>query len=127
MINFFIEDYNRYSKKVNEKFISPKIFDEKNILATFETLQGNTIALSYGMDNDSKIIIKVDPEKWANASEVKRWYILYHELGHDILNLKHGEGGKMMFNFVDREYTWDEFYEDKEYMFKAYNQLKLYN
>lgn len=116
MINFFIEDYNRYSKKVNEKFISPKIFDEKNILATFETLQGNTIALSYGMDNDSKIIIKVDPEKWANASEVKRWYILYHELGHDILNLKHGEGGKMMFNFAEKEYSWDDFITDKKYM-----------
>lgn len=116
MINFFIEDYNRLSKKVNDKLISPKIFDEKNILATFETLQGNTIALSYGMNNDSKIIIKVDPEKWAGASETKRWYILYHELGHDILNLEHGEGGKMMFNFSEREYSWDDFITDKKYM-----------
>ena len=118
MINFFIEDYNRYSTKVSDKLISPKIFNAKSILATFETLEGETIALSYGMNNDSKIIIKVDPEKWANASEIKRWYILYHELGHDILNLEHGEGGKMMFNFADREYSWDEFIEDKKYMFE---------
>ena len=54
---------------------------------------------------------------WANASIQKKWYILYHELGHDVLNLNHGEGGKMMFNFADREYSWDEFYQDKDYMF----------
>ncbi|MDB2495459.1 hypothetical protein N9X07_04660, partial [Flavobacteriaceae bacterium] len=74
------------------------------------------IALSYGMNNDSKIIIKVDPKKWAEASLEKKWYILYHELGHDILNLEHGEGGKMMFNFADKEYSWDDFIEDKKYM-----------
>ena len=47
----------------------------------------------------------------------KKWYVIYHELGHDVLNLDHGEGGKMMFNFADREYTWDEFYMKKRYLF----------
>lgn len=116
MINFFIEDYNRNSNKVIDKQISPLIFNEEQIKATFEPLDGDTIALSYGSNNDSVIIIKVDPEKWANASVEKRWYILYHELGHDVLNLEHGEGGKMMFNFADKEYSWDDFIEDKEYM-----------
>ena len=116
MINFFIEDYNRYSNKVDDKQISPLIFNKEQIKATFEPLDGDTIALSYGSNNDSAIIIKVDPEKWANASVEKRWYILYHELGHDVLNLDHGEGGKMMFNFADKEYSWDDFIEDKKYM-----------
>lgn len=48
---------------------------------------------------------------------MKRWYLIYHELGHDVLNLKHGEGGKMMFTFSDREYEWKEFFDDKKYMF----------
>ena len=85
--------------------------------ATFEPLEGNTIAAAYASNNDSAIVIKVDPEKWANSSTEKKWYILYHELGHDVLNLDHGEGGKMMFNFADREYSWDEFVKDKNYMF----------
>ena len=54
------------------------------------------------MGDDSKIVIKVDPKKWQNSSKQKKWYIMYHELGHDVLNLNHGEGGKMMFNFADR-------------------------
>lgn len=107
MVKFFIEDCNKLNKKV------PEI---NTLNAIFEPLEGNLIALSYALGDDSSIIIKVDPEKWAKASIEKRWYVLYHELGHDVLNLEHGQGGKMMFNFADKEYTWDDFFKDKEYM-----------
>lgn len=107
MIKCFLDDCKKHKKSINNNLIK----------ATFERLDGSIIALSYGYDDDEKIIIKVDPEKWASSSIEKRWYILYHELGHDVLNLEHGQGGKMMFNFVDKEYTWDDFFNDKEYMF----------
>ena len=84
-------------------------------------MEGDTIALAYGKGDDSIIYIEVDPEKWAESSSQKRWYVLYHELGHDVLNLDHGQAGKMMFNFANRDYTWDEFFEDKQYMFKSIN------
>ena len=90
------------------------------IKSTFETLEGNSIALSSGYMDDRNIIIKIDPEMWEKSSLVKRWYILYHELGHDILNLQHGEGGKMMFNFINKEYTWDDFINDRATMFDIY-------
>ena len=107
MVKFFLEDCKKSNKKVPEL---------NTLKATFEPLQGNLIALSYALGDDSSIIIKVDPEKWANASIEKKWYVLYHELGHDVLNLEHGQGGKMMFNFADKEYSWDDFFQDKEYM-----------
>lgn len=110
MINIFLED----CKKNN--ITTPNL---SSVKAVFQPLEGNTIAVSQGFNIDSSINLIVDPSKWARASKVKRWYILYHELGHDVLNLDHGEGGKMMFNFADREYTWDEFFEDKKYMFKS--------
>jgi hypothetical protein len=90
------------------------------IKATFESLDGNSIGLSYGYMDDNNIIIKIDPTNWEKSSLVKRWYLLYHELGHDILNLDHGEGGKMMFNFADKEYTWENFIEDRKTMFDIY-------
>jgi len=107
MVKFFLEDCKKNNIKVSEI---------KTLDATFEPLEGNTIALSYAFGDDSLIKIKVDPEKWAKSSTEKRWYVLYHELGHDILNLEHGQGGKMMFNFADKEYTWDVFFLDKNYM-----------
>ena len=90
------------------------------IRATFEKLEGKAIALSYGINNDENILLKVDPVNWAKASTPKRWYTLYHELGHDVLNFNHGQGGKMMFNYSDVEYDWDTFNKDRNYMFKAY-------
>ena len=57
--------------------------------------------------------------EWSKASNPKRWYILYHELGHDVLNLKHGQGGKMMFNFTEEDYTWYDLLKDKDYMFNS--------
>ena len=92
--------------------------DINSLEATFVPLDGTTLALAYGYGDDTIIKIKVDPEKWAKASPEKRWYVLYHELGHDVLNLKHGQGGKMMFNFAEREYSWNEFFDDKQYMIK---------
>ena len=79
------------------------------------------------MNIDGEISIDVDPAKWQEASPSKKWYVLYHELGHDYLNLRHGEGGKLMFNFVDRDYLWEEFFKDKEYMFESYKQLRNNN
>lgn len=108
MVKFFIDDCEKNNIKI------PEI---KKITSTFEVLEGATIALAYGYNNDDEIIIKVDPAKWANCPVEKRWYVLYHELGHDVFNLDHGQGGKMMFNFADRDYTWDDFFEDKNYMF----------
>lgn len=110
MVKIFLDD----CKKNN--LITPLI---NTLKATFEPLDGNTIALSFAFNNDSKIIIKVDPEKWEKASIQKKWYIIYHELGHDVLNLEHGEGGKMMYNFADRDYSWDEFFLDKKYMLNS--------
>lgn len=94
------------------------------VVVSFEPLPGELLGLSYGINNDSKIELKIDPEKWEKASAPKKWYLLYHELGHDVLNLNHGSGGKMMFNFADRGYSWTEFWADREYMFEAYKRMK---
>lgn len=92
------------------------------INTSFESLIGETLGLSYGINNDDRIELKIDPIKWENSSLPKKWYLIYHELGHDVLNLKHGNGGKMMFNFADKGYSWMEFWEDREYMFNSYKR-----
>ena len=99
-------------------------FDVKQkITATFESLEGNILAKALGRGYNNQIVIKIDPEKWAKASSIKRWYILYHELGHDVLNLKHGEGGVMMFTYPNKaNYSWEDFIRDRSTMFKYYKK-----
>jgi len=76
MIGIFLEDCKNNNLAIKDNY---------NIKATFEPLQGNLIALAYGINDDSNIFLKVDPEMWSRASSETRWYILYHELGHDVL------------------------------------------
>tara|TARA_R110000744_G_scaffold356528_3_gene463300 strand:+ start:934 stop:1464 length:531 start_codon:yes stop_codon:yes gene_type:complete len=90
------------------------------IYATFEKLETGVLAKAYGMGDDDNIILKVDPISWQKASSVERWYTIYHELGHDVLNFRHGQGGKMMFNYSEVSYTWEDFNRDRNYMFKKY-------
>lgn len=112
MVRIFLEDCKDHGIEVKQS----------NILTEFKELEDNILGLSYGMNNDKLIKVFVDPVKWSNASKPKKWYLIYHELGHDVLNLSHGNGGKMMFNFIDRSYSWEEFFEDKETMFKFYKK-----
>lgn len=110
MIDVFLEDCAEHGIELVENIIDAK----------FESLEGDIVGLSYAKENDQLIKIKVDPKAWSLSSEPKRWYLIYHELGHDVLNLDHGNGGKMMFNFIDRGYSWNEFWEDKNYMLNNY-------
>ena len=93
------------------------LIEKNSIYSIFEELEGDTIALSNGLGQDSNINIIVDPSKWLVSTPATRWYILYHELGHDVLNLKHGQGGRMMFNYPTKNYTWKDFFNDRHEMF----------
>ena len=122
MVDFFLRDLYFFGQKYNkESFDIPnQSFFDDNVQIEFISLEGKTIALAYGFESESEIVIKVDPVKWQRSSIPKRWYVLYHELGHDKLNFSHGQGSKMMFNFVDKDYTWEEFFEDRQKMFEVY-------
>lgn len=111
MINVFLQDCKEHGISIPANSID----------VSFEELEENVLGLSYHIYNDKSIKVRIDPVKWSEASAPKRWYLIYHELGHDVLNLEHGHGGKMMFTFVDRGYSWQEFWDDKEYMLNNYN------
>ena len=97
--------------------------NKTNRLIIFRQLEGAIIAAAYESDNDDKVFIQVDPENWQNASQAKRWYIIYHELGHDILNLDHGECGPMMDAVAKANYSWEDLEKDKNTMFEAYKKM----
>jgi len=95
-------------------------FPSNHVKIAFEKLPEGVLGLSYGMYNDSLIDIRIDRLNWSKSSSSKRWYVLYHELGHDLLNFEHGKGGRMMNPIADRGYTWEEFWRDRSVMFEEY-------
>lgn len=110
MIDLFIKDALRFGIE----------FPSQEIKAIFKPLEENVLAVSLGMNQNNQVIIHVNPDLWSSASESKKWYIIYHELGHDLLNLDHGEGGEMMFNYSQEDYSWKDFLEGRESMFVIY-------
>ena len=94
--------------------------NNRDKLILFKELEGETIAAAYKMNDDDNVLVLVDPENWYDANQSKRWYIIYHELGHDILNLEHGECGPMMNETASGNYSWDRLEKDKNTMFETY-------
>jgi len=84
---------------------------------TFSTLQDGVLGVAMGMNNDRVINVLIDRDNWFIASPATRWYVLYHELGHDVLNLEHFTGGRMMNPISDSGYSWSEFWNDRQDMF----------
>lgn len=103
-------DVNSLLIHTNQLSLTPKL--------RFQSIGENIIAIAIGKDENSKVEIIFDPDFWQTFNQAKRFYVLYHELGHDIFNLNHGNGGKMMFNYADRNITWDDFIRDRESMFE---------
>ena len=94
--------------------------NKKDKLILFKELDRKKIAIAYKMNDDDSVLVLVDPENWYKANQPKRWYIIYHELGHDILNLEHGECGPLMNETTSGNYSWDRLEKDKNIMFEKY-------
>ena len=43
--------------------------------------------VSYGYDDDSSIEIYINPSTWESFDKPMRYFLMYHELAHDVLNI----------------------------------------
>jgi hypothetical protein len=102
--NLFIKFCKNHGVFLNEK--------PNDINIYFDNLSNGVLAEAHAIDDDSKILIKVNPVEWKNSSNQKKIYIMFHELFHDAFNLRHGHGGKMMFCFAEKDYNWYNLFND---------------
>ena len=106
-----IEYWNLFIQFCNDHEISLKETpDDINIY--FDNHSKGVLAEAHAIDNDSKVLIKVNPDEWKNSSKQKKMYIMFHELFHDVFNLRHGHGGKMMYCYAEKEYNWYNLFND---------------
>lgn len=81
--------------------------------------------VSFGMNDDSKIEIYINPSSWNNFNKAQRYFLMYHELAHDVLNvndLKKSEisEGKLMNPNIStyENITMDDFIESAHGLFE---------
>lgn len=102
-----------------------RIKNNSEISVDFDLMKEGVLGESYSIYDDTKITLSINPVLWNDSSDVKKLYVLYHELGHDVLNFKHGEGGKMMFTISEMEYSQYFFDSDRIIMFEMFFEKML--
>ena len=82
---------------------------------------------SYGFNNDDLIEIYINKTSWDNFNKAQRYHIMYHELGHDVLNLPDfdknvQDKSAIMYPSASsgRYYLMDDFIVSMKRMFKNY-------
>ena len=49
------------------------------------------LGMAIGMDADSTVLVKISTQYWNELSDNQKWWLVMHELSHDILNWEHGK------------------------------------
>jgi hypothetical protein len=117
-----IEDYGIYPQKPKIRIIKFANLDE---LENMTDIHG----LSFGKNDDEKIEIYINPSSWERFSKPMRYFLMYHELAHDILNLNDLKPSKENENKLMYPAIWT--YEEKSMdnfieSFKAcFNEISL--
>jgi len=98
-------------------------------LAPLDEIKGLTHyhGVSFGSEDDTKIEIYINPSTWEVFNKPMRYALMYHELAHDVLNLRHfelpeSEGIKSLMSpsVTERDFTMDEFIDSYKAVFAKY-------
>ena len=61
------------------------------IMVEFSKLMPNgVLGIALGMNADTTVLVKINTTHWNELSENQKWWLVMHELAHDILNWEHG-------------------------------------
>lgn len=81
--------------------------------------------VSYGYEDDDKIEIYINPSTWEKFNKPMRYFLIYHELSHDILNVDDLEmdvtnEGKLMYPAISsfETLTMDDFIHSSHHFFE---------
>lgn len=85
--------------------------------------------LSLGHNDDSRIEIYINPSSWQQFTKPMRYFLMYHELAHDVLNLddldnKPINEGKLMFPEISsyEKKNMDDFIESFHVLFEEHSK-----
>jgi hypothetical protein len=89
--------------------------------------------LSYGLGNDDLIEIYINPSTWEKFNKPMRYWLIYHELSHDVLNVDDLEDlsknrGKLMYPSISsyESIKMDDFIESSHALFEEVSGNKIF-
>lgn len=110
--NFYVDKYYRDLEFYGIKAVRPKTmiirFADLDKMLDTKEIEG----VSFGLGQDDKIEIYINPSSWKRFTKPMKYWVMYHELSHDVLNVDdlpdtEGNRGKLMYPFVSKYFTMD--------------------
>ncbi len=96
-----------------------KIFTDLTI-ANSDSNRDDAAGIAYGSCKEGVIDIAVNADYWAEYSFNRRLILMWHELGHDVLNAAHIEGERAIMNTpIPDEYNLDIFKQEEAELFNG--------
>jgi hypothetical protein len=80
---------------------APSLHNIHIVFAEFSKEDSQYAGICYTIENQVARLIEINPEHWAKYSEAKRESLIFHELGHCHLNLKHVNEHRTYFDQTD--------------------------
>jgi hypothetical protein len=123
--NFYVDKFYRDARVMGLYPVAPKTISIK--FADLNKLEKTTHihALCFGVNDDERIEIYVNPITWERFNKPMRYVLMYHELAHDVFNIPDLESSspiaikKLMNPSLSdfRSFTMDEFIESYQSLF----------
>ena len=96
-----------------------KIFTDLTI-ANSDSNRDDAAGIAYGSCKEGVIDIAINADYWAEYSFNRRLILMWHELGHDVLNAAHIEGDRAIMNTpIPDEYDLDIFKQEEAELFNG--------
>lgn len=118
----FIRDLNYYNIFIK---LPTNVIIKFSYLESYENTKDKH-GVSLGYNDDEKIEIYINKSSWEKFNKPQKYHIIYHELGHDILNLEDLDASnnehEIMFESMSEydSYKMNDFIIGMEKMFKSY-------
>ena len=124
IVDKFFRDLNNHGLNpvISEKFII-----ELKSLDSYKTTS-HVHGISLGKDDENLVEIYINSNSWDSFNKTQKYYIIYHELSHDVLNLNDlsdnkSNFGKIMYPnmSVYNDLDMNDFIENMNELFSSLN------
>lgn len=110
--SFYVDKYYRDLEFYGINPVRPKLqiirFADLDKMVDTKEYEG----VSYGFGQDDKIEIYINPSSWKRFTKPMKYWVMYHELSHDVLNVDdlpdtEENKGKLMYPYISKYFTMD--------------------
>ena len=133
---FYIDKFYRELKNFGILKIRPEVIDIKLMPLDAFKDTNHFHGFSRGLNNDEKIDIVINKRSWNTFNKAQKHYLIFHELAHDVLNLKdldynNANEKNIMYPLMDayNDLSMDDFIDNlyvllEEYVEPVVNNIK---